>query len=61
MHKINRIATAAQPAPQRFVRDVGPNIMPKPVSIYDAARWVIQAERMRLIDGYLEAYSVVIL
>jgi len=27
--------------------------MPKPVSIYDAARRVVQAERMHLIDGYL--------
>jgi hypothetical protein len=32
--------------------------MPKPVSIYDAARWVIQAEGIRLIDRYFVPTNV---
>lgn len=47
-----------QPTPQRFVRDIRPDLMPKPVCIDDATGRIVQTESVSLINAQFLAAEI---
>ena len=57
-HQVGWLAPVTQPAPQRFVRNLWPDVMAESVGVDDAAGRVVQTEDVRAINAYLDPADV---